>query len=169
MKTVDGGIFVSDDHATSWHPIRLPEGENSPHDLEIDPDNQSRMYLCCWARSEEGRDIAGGLYRTEDGGNTWKLVFDQVRRVNAAAIHPDKPKTIFINTFENSAFRSDDRGDNWTKLNGYYFKWGQRPNIDPNNPHMIYLTTYGGSVFYGPSDGAPYSVPDIENLPESWW
>ena len=30
---------------------------------------------------------------------------------------------------------------------------------------MIYLTTYGGSVFYGPSDGIPNALEDIENMP----
>ncbi|HUU26556.1 MAG TPA: hypothetical protein VM123_01985 [archaeon] len=167
--TVDGELYTSDDGAASWQALAIPAGENAPHDLQIDPSTPERMYLCCWAREDENGDISGGLYRTEDGGKTWKLAFDQVRRVNAAAIHPKNPKTIFINTFQNAAFRSDDCGDTWRRLEGYRFKWGQRPNLDPNDPEMIYLTTYGGSVYYGPANGVPGAFEDLENLPAAWW
>jgi len=53
-------------------------------------------------------------------------------------------------------------------IEGYRFKWGQRAVPDINNPGMLYLTTYGGSVFYGPADGIPNSFEDIENLPAEW-
>jgi len=169
ITTVPGELYTSDDRAESWQPLPLPEGINAPHDIQIDPANPKRMYLSCWAQSVDGRDVAGGLYRTEDGGKTWILVFDQVRRVNSAAIDPFNPNTIFINTFHNAAYRSDDRGDTWRRLEGYRFKWGQRAIPDVNNPGMLFLTTYGGSVHYGPAEGVPGAFEDIENVPESWW
>lgn len=76
---------------------------------------------------------------------------------------------VFINTFQNSAFRSDDRGETWKRLEGYRFKWGQRASINPREPGAIYLSTYGGSVFYGPAEGVPGVVEDIVNMPSAWW
>ena len=169
ITTVPGELFTSEDRAASWQPLPLPEGINAPHDIQIDPAEPKRMYLSCWAQSEHGRDVKGGLYRTQDGGKTWKLVFDQVRRVNSAALDPRNPDTIYINTFHNAAFRSDDRGETWRRLEGYRFKWGQRAIPDANDPGMLFLTTYGGSVHYGPAGGVPGAFEDIENVPESWW
>jgi len=53
--------------------------------------------------------------------------------------------------------------------NGYRFKWGQRPNLNPREPGAVYLSTYGGSVFYGPAKGVPDAVADIVNMPPTWW
>ncbi|MFC2076838.1 hypothetical protein ACFLT7_07130 [candidate division KSB1 bacterium] len=167
--TVAGELYYSDDKAATWKPLAIPAAENAPHDLQIDPDNPKRMYLSCWARSENGRDVAGGLYRTDDGGNNWKLVFNEARRVNSAAIDPWDNNTIYLNTFENAAYRSDDGGDSWRRIEGYRFKWGQRAIPDLNNPGMLFLTTYGGSVFHGPADGVPGGFEDIENIPAGWW
>ncbi|MBN2287722.1 MAG: hypothetical protein JXQ83_00220 [Candidatus Glassbacteria bacterium] len=167
--TVDGELYSSDDRAGSWQPVPLPQGVNAPHDLVIDPAEPDRMYLCCWTRTLEGEDRHGGVFRTEDGGRTWKRVFDERIRVNSGALDPEQPGTIFINTFQNAAYRSDDRGETWKRLEGYRFKWGQRAVPDVNNPGMLFLTTYGGSVFYGPAAGVPGAFEDIGNLPETWW
>ena len=32
---------------------------------------------------------------------------------------------------------------------------------DPFNPKMVYVTTFGGSVWHGPADGDPSAVEDI--------
>jgi photosystem II stability/assembly factor-like uncharacterized protein len=167
-NTVDGELFVSKDKAASWQPLPLPEGVNAPHDLEIDPSDPQRMYLSCWTRGMDGKDVGGGLCRTEDGGKTWKRIFDESMRVNSAAIDLQNPRVIYFNTFKNAAFHSEDGGETWKRLEGYRFKWGQRPNLNPSNPDLIYLTTYGGSVFSGPSRGVPGTFEDIENLPEDW-
>ena len=167
--TVAGELYTSADQAASWQPVALPEGENAPHDLQIDPADTRRMYLSCWSVAKDDRDVSGGLYRTEDGGKSWKLVFDKVRRINSAALDPVNPNTIYLNTFQNSAWRSDDRGDSWRRLEGYRFKWGQRAIPDVNNPGMLFLTTYGGSVYYGPAEGVPGAFEDIDNLPRQWW
>jgi photosystem II stability/assembly factor-like uncharacterized protein len=167
--TVDGVIYYSDDQAGSWQMLDLPPGVNGPHDLIIDPENPDRMYVCCWPHREGDRDVKGGVIRTENGGKNWEQVFDERIRVNAAGAHPDRPGIIFINTFQNAAYRSDDRGETWKRLEGYRFKWGQKAVPDIHHPGMLFLTTYGGSVFYGPAEGIPGAFEDIENMPEGWW
>jgi hypothetical protein len=34
---------------------------------------------------------------------------------------------------------------------------------------MLFLTTYGGSVFYGPAKGVENEKQVIKNMPENWW
>ncbi|KPL12490.1 MAG: hypothetical protein AMS26_17475 [Bacteroides sp. SM23_62] len=168
-ETVDGAIYFSDNNARSWKPLNLPSGVNGPHDLLIDPENPAIMYVSCWPRREGDRDTCGGVLKTGDGGTSWKQVFDERVRVNAAGMDPLRPETIYINTFQNAAYRSDDAGETWRRLEGYRFKWGQKAIPDVNHPGMIFLTTYGGSVFYGPAEGIPGIFEDIENMPEGWW
>jgi len=168
-KTVDGAIFYSDDKAASWNKLVLPEGTNGPHDMLIDPVHPGIMYVSCWPRQLEGKDTNGGVLKTTDGGNTWVSIFDDRVRVNSAGIDPEHPEKIFINTFQNAAYRSEDSGNSWKRIQGYRFKWGQRAIPDINNPGMLFLSTYGGSVYYGPSAGDPSASDDIVNMPEGWW
>ena len=168
-QTVDGAVYYSDDNAENWKKLSLPEGVNGPHDLLIDPENARQMYLSCWPRKTEDGDKNGGVYKTTDGGKTWEQVFDERIRVNSAALEPENSDIVYINTFQNAAYRSEDAGKNWERIKGYRFKWGQRPVPDPNNPGMLFLTTYGGSVFYGPAKGVENEKRVIKNMPENWW
>jgi len=168
-QTVDGVIYYSDDKAETWHQLKLPDGINGPHDLLIDPVRTNIMYVSCWPNNNDNKDAHGGVIRTEDGGKTWKQVFDESIRVNAAGMDPAQPNKIYINTFQNAAYRSDDYGTTWKRIEGYRFKWGQKAVPDINHPEMLFLSSYGGSVFYGPADGIPGAFEDIENMPGGWW
>ncbi len=168
-KTVDGAIYYSDNNARSWAKLELPGGINGPHDLLLDPSDQNVMYVSCWPRTIDGTDHDGGVIKTEDGGKTWRNVFDDRVRVNSAGMDPADPGKIYINTFQNAAYRSTDAGKTWKRIEGYRFKWGQRAVPDINNPGMLFLSTYGGSVFYGPAAGVPGAADDITNMPEGWW
>ncbi len=167
--TVDGAVYFSDDGASTWNKISLPEKVNGPHDLLINPGNPDIMYLCCWPRTSDGTDSKGGVLKTVDGGKVWEQIFDDRVRVNSAGMEPKNPAVIYINTFHNAAYRSEDSGATWNRIEGYRFKWGQRAMPDVNNPGMLFLSTYGGSVFYGPAKGIPGAPDDIENMPEGWW
>jgi hypothetical protein len=62
--------------------------------------------------------------------------------------------------FESSAWRSVDRGEHWTRIPGFNFKWGHRVILDPKDPGKIYVTTFGGSVWHGRANGQP-AIVDI--------
>ncbi len=149
---IDGVLYYSDDKADTWQEAKLPDGVIAPSDLLPDPGDPEHLFLSCWPRHENGRDVCGGVYTTRDGGNTWKQCFDGRVRVFAAAFDPADTRTIYINTFQNAAYRSIDGGATWNRIGGYRFKWGHCPVPDPNNPGMLFLTTYGMSVYYGPAD-----------------
>jgi photosystem II stability/assembly factor-like uncharacterized protein len=166
---VDGEVYYSDNSAMTWNKMILPEKVNGPHDLLLNKDNPDIMYLSCWPRTSDGVDSKGGVLKTIDRGKEWKQVFDDRVRVNSAGMEPENHSTIYINTFQNAAYYSEDSGSTWNRIEGYRFKWGQRAMPDVNNPGMLYLSTYGGSVFHGPAKGIPGAPDDIENMPEGWW
>lgn len=163
QEMIPGAMYVSDDGAESWTPLDLPEGVTAPNDLIVDPSEPKRMYLSCWPLNVDGKETGGGVYRTEDGGASWEQVFDETKHVYAAGVDPKNPSTVFINTFNSAAYRSDDRGATWRRLEGYNFKWGHRPVVDPHDSSRLFLTTFGGSVYVGPAEGVPGGEEDIEN------
>jgi len=168
-QVVDGGLYVSRDGAQSWQSVPLPQGYNAPNDLVFDPSDPQRMYLSCWPWTDStSTERCGGLLRTSDGGSTWEQAFVEDAHVYAAAVDPDNTSTVIINTFDSAAFRSDNRGDTWSRLPGYSFKWGHRPVFDPHHKGMLYLTTFGGSVYYGPAVGTPGAPEDIVNFNNGW-
>jgi len=168
-KAVDGAMFKSGDGGKSWTPVALPPGVNFPNDLVLDPGDSMRMYLCLWPRTNEyGREVSGGVLKTQDGGKSWQRIFREDAHVFALAIDPASPATLFINTFDSAAFRSDDGGKTWTRLKGYNFKWGHRPVVDIHNPGMLYLTTFGGGLYHGPASGTPETPGEITNVREEW-
>jgi photosystem II stability/assembly factor-like uncharacterized protein len=68
---------------------------------------------------------------------------------------------LYVCGFDSAAWRSTDGGRSWTRIKGYNFKWGHRVILDPINPDHIYITTFGGSVWYGPAAGDLDAVEDI--------
>jgi photosystem II stability/assembly factor-like uncharacterized protein len=160
-RVVAGQIFRSADGARSWQEIAMPEDANAPSDLQYDPDNPSRMYLSCWPQSDFDMEPKGGLFRTEDGGASWKRIYGKEAYAYALEVDPNRPSTLFFTSFDGSVRRSDDRGESWRRLRGYNFKWPHRPIVDPHDKDMIYVTTFGSSVWHGPADGDDEALEDI--------
>jgi hypothetical protein len=159
-----GEIYRSGNQAETWEKLSLPSGIKFPNSLCVDPADPLRLYVACWATLEKGDifygrvadsiarariEADGGVFVSEDGGGSWKSIFDKKAYVYSVAVDSGKPGRLYLNTFTNAAYLSDDYGKTWKKLQGYDFEWGHRAIIDRNDPEMIYLTTFGGSVFHG--------------------
>jgi hypothetical protein len=162
---IDGGLYKSTDGAESWQKVDLPEGYNAPNELTVDPADPNILYLACWPWLEDEHEHCGGVLQSVDGGVSWKQIFREQAHVYMAAVDPEDSNTLILNTFDNAAFRSDDRGESWRQLGGYDFKWGHRVIFDIHDPEMIYLTAFGGNAYHGPAEGTPGVKPTILNLP----
>jgi len=160
-----GAVYKSSDGAESWTKLNVTQGLLFPNGIGIDPQNPDRIYLACWAdidlsdllggdvaRSTGGNKILkmkGGIFLSEDGGNTWKSIFDEKQYVYDVTPDEHHHGRLYCNTFNRAAYRSDDYGKTWKKIKGYDFHWGHRAVIDDNDPENIYLTTFGSSVLHG--------------------
>jgi photosystem II stability/assembly factor-like uncharacterized protein len=155
----DGAVYFSSDGAEHWARLKLPEGVNGPNGVTVDPADAKRLYLSAWQR--KGAQGSGGVFLSTDGGTTWKPTLKKDQHVYDVTADPKNPGTLYACGFESSAWRSLDRGENWQRLKGYNFKWGHRVIPDPTDSKMIYITTYGGSVWHGPAAGDPDALEDI--------
>jgi len=166
-KEVDGALYVSNDNAESWTKVDLPENLNAPNHIEYDPSDPKRLYLSCWPKTIKGREYGGGVYKSDDGVN-WEQIYKEDAHVFGLAVDPDDGNNLYICGFDHSAHRSSDRGKTWKKLRGYNFHWGHQPVLDPYDKDMLYITTYGSSVWYGPRKGDPNAFEDVYPIPNEY-
>ncbi|HEY0273270.1 MAG TPA: hypothetical protein VGC22_08805, partial [Chitinophaga sp.] len=160
-----GAVYRSTDGAESWTKLHVTDGLLFPNGMDYDRTDPRRIYLGCWsnialsdliggetARATGGNEelkMPGGVFVSEDEGNTWTSVFDPQQYVYDVAADPRVAGRLFINTFNGAAYQSDNSGKSWKKLKGYDFHWGQRPVIDIHSDRKIYLSTFGSSVWHG--------------------
>ncbi len=157
----DGALYRSTDGAETWQKIALPEGMNGPNGITVDPEDPNRLYLAVWGRYEPEGAVMGGIWLSTDAGKTWKCVLDKDQYIYDVTVDPRDPNLLYACGFSSSAWRSQDRGMTWTRIKGFNFKWGHRVIPDPRNADMIFVSTFGGSIWYGPAKGDPDAVEDI--------
>ncbi|MEP7106977.1 MAG: hypothetical protein ABI760_03330 [Ferruginibacter sp.] len=159
----DGALYRSDDGAESWKPVALPAETNAPMSLMIDNEQDGRLLISAWGRATKGKlspDKGGGIFLSGDDGKIWKAVLQKDQHIHDITYDP-RNKTFYACGFGGSAYRSLDRGYTWSRIKGYNFKWGKRVDPDPLDPGKIYIITFGGGVWHGPSEGDENSLEDI--------
>lgn len=149
----DGAIYRSKDQAEHWESVSLPSGVNGPNALSPDPDSPKRLYLAAWARASGTHGDGGGIFLSEDSGQSWRQIFDGDRHVYDVTFDPRDVNVIYASGFESSAWRSSDRGEHWSRIPGFNFKWGYRVIPDPADRNKVYISTFGGSLWHGSLSG----------------
>jgi photosystem II stability/assembly factor-like uncharacterized protein len=190
------GIYRSTDGGKSFEKVLYTNENVGGDDVDIDPSNPNLVYATMWeARQGPWENGAwsgthGGIYKSTDGGNTWKKIMKGLPEnlVQAhVAVAPSSPNTLYVvfSTTQPNAYgtgtgmglyRSDDGGENWinssddgrpeAKIGG-----GDLPEIavGPQNAETIYSTsivfwrsTNGGKTWTG-IKGAP-GGDDYQNV-----
>ena len=161
----DGMLFRSRNGAENWERMSLPSGVNGPCGIAVDPEDGRRLYLAAWERYREGFAHSsagvGGVYLSVDSGQSWKHILSTYQYVYDVSVDPQHSERVFAATFEASILASTDRGMSWRRIHGYNFKAAHRVIPDPYNPDLIYVPTYGASVWHGPLAGDPAAEEDI--------
>ncbi|MDG1873880.1 MAG: hypothetical protein P8J27_08210 [Mariniblastus sp.] len=98
---------------------------------------------------------AGGIWKTTNGGLTWKPIFNQESTfaIGDLTIAPNDPSTIWVGTGEchvgrmsysgTGVFKSEDAGQTWTNMGLHEsFHIGQIA-IDPQDSQTVYVAAMG--------------------------
>jgi len=165
-----GAVYKSIDGAETWTKLNITKAPLFPNGIDYDRQNPDRIYLACWAEIDlsdligltvakatggnEVIDMEGGIFLSEDGGNTWTSIFDKDQYVYDVTVDPFHPGRVYCCTFNKAAYRSDDYGKTWKRIIGYDFHWGHRIVVDQNDHEKIFITTFGSSVWHG--------IPQVE-------
>ncbi|HXM20384.1 MAG TPA: hypothetical protein VN948_03855 [Terriglobales bacterium] len=91
----------------------------------------------------------GGVWKTENGGQVWKPIFDQehVASIGAVAVAPSDPKVVYVGTGEqtqgNGVYKSTDAGSTWTNIGLRETHIVTGIVVDPRNPDVVLLAAAG--------------------------
>jgi len=166
-----GGIFKSTDGGITWKAAGLEKTEHIGR-IAVHPTNPNVVFVAAlgaaW-RSNPDR----GLYKTTDGGATWKLVkfvSDKAGFVDVA-IHPRNPNIVFATSWErrrtpyslfsggpgSALWKSTDGGETWAEVKGGGFPAGYkgRMSLDINlaMPDIMYMMIEAAENSTGPIVG----------------
>jgi len=144
------GLYHSRDGGGKWECITRSLGLLWPKDFSVSPQSSQVIFL---GAADAGRNEQGGLYRTTDGGKTWKRVARRGSEHFGAYFDPKRPNWVYMTLTEGapgpSLWLSRDSGDTWRAIDSFPFANTQRVEFDPKDPSVIYVTTFGANVFRG--------------------
>ena len=149
------GVFKTIDGGKTWEKILYIDENTGCADIAMETNNPRIMYAGMWTfRRKPWRFDDGGkntaLYRTMDGGQTWKKIMNGLPNKDMARpgvhIAQSEPNIIYLMTeFEGggTAFKSEDRGENWKMVNDdpninfrpFYYS---DVRVDPNQPNVLF-------------------------------
>jgi len=172
------GIYRSDNGGTTWKNMGLKKSEHIS-EIIVHPDNSDVVWVAVqgplWTSGEER-----GLYKTTNGGTSWKRVLgnDQWTGVTDIMIDPRNPQILYAATWDRhrtvaalmgggpgtALYRSDDGGENWTKLTEGLPESNMGKigiTISSQNPDVVYaaieLDRKSGAVYRSSNRGASWT------------
>jgi len=98
---------------------------------------------------------SGGVWKSVNGGTTYKPVFDKqpVQSIGAITVDPKNPKTVWVGTGEawtrnstsvgDGVYKSTDGGDNWTNVGLRDSERIVKILVDPTNTDTVYVCAPG--------------------------
>lgn len=149
------GVYKTSDGGKSWKNMGLKDSRQIGNIL-IDPINSDIVYVAAEG-SVWGSGGDRGLYKTTDGGKSWRkiLTISENTGVNNIVMDPRYPNILYASSEqrrrhvftkigggpETAIYRSTDSGENWEKLTSGLptaDMGGMGLAISPQNPDVIY-------------------------------
>jgi photosystem II stability/assembly factor-like uncharacterized protein len=146
------GVFKTADGGLTWQHVLAIDEDTGAVDLIMDPANPKVLLAASYQRRRTGWGFNGGgegsgIHKTVDGGRTWRKLSGGLPTGEVGRIGLDmyrRNSSIIYATVEHregGVFRSEDRGETWTRVNSLnprpmYFS---QIRIDPNDPQRIYV------------------------------
>jgi photosystem II stability/assembly factor-like uncharacterized protein len=165
------GIYRSTDGGQNWQRVISKDKNTGGSNVEIDPSNPDVVYASMWEAREgpwednnEFNGSGGGLFKSTDGGATWRPLTkglpNDLSQIYTAIAPSDSRRlyaTLAAASGKLNVYRSDDAGENWAKTTDDPRPSGRIgggdlpiPKVDPKNPDILYVVS---TVTMRSSDG----------------
>jgi photosystem II stability/assembly factor-like uncharacterized protein len=124
--SVDGGVWKTTDAGTVWQPIFDHAPVASIGSIAVADSDPNVMYAGT-GESDIRSDLASGdgVYRSEDGGSTWKYVgLEDSQQISRILVDPNDANTVYVGVLghaygpsdERGVYKSTDAGQHWQRV-----------------------------------------------------
>jgi len=149
----NGGVWRSTDYGANWVPIFDDQPTTSIGAIGVAPSNPDVIYVGSGAGIiRPDLSIGDGMYKSTDGGRTWKhLGLRETQMIAAIAVDPHNPNRLFVAALghpyapnaERGVFRSTDGGETFEKvLYKDEYTSANEVLLDPSEPSTVYATLW---------------------------
>lgn len=146
----NAGIFKTEDGGKTWKECSDGLESSDVLTLAINPQNTKILYAGNNPKNKKKNNKSLGLYKTEDGGKTWKrLASDKLGAVRSISICANTPDTVYVvanKPGQNGSFwdkaslwRTDNGGNSWYCISG---KRSAGIAVNPYDPDYIYYSIF---------------------------
>lgn len=155
----DRGVFRTTDGGKTWQKVLYVDDTTGVSSLIMDPNNPMVLFAGLWPMRRypwmlDSGGTAGGIFRSNDGGLTWKKLTEGLPegptgRIGLAAA-PSNPRHIYalVEAKNGILWDSNDLGDHWRMassnhtLNARPFYFSQLV-VAPNDESKVYFLSFG--------------------------
>ena len=186
--SIGDGIYKSTDSGENWTNVGLKDSEHISRIL-VDPKDDNTVYACAtghlWDDNEER-----GVYKTSDGGKSWRKVLSGKNASTGCAMlsmSPLEPNTIYASLWDfrrqgwtfgsggegSGLFKSTDGGEHWTELTEANSKglpakpYGRIAlAVAPSNPRIVYamIESKNSALFRSDDGGKTWTRRDASQF-----
>jgi len=152
------GVYRSDDGGETWRNLGLKETERIKR-VVVHPTNPDWACVCALGK-EWGPNKERGVFKTTDGGKTWKhvLYIDEDHGCSDIEMEPGNPDVLYAGMWyfrrkpwffddggrQTAVYKSTDGGESWNRImNGLPDMPMARIglSVSPSEPNIVYLIT----------------------------
>jgi photosystem II stability/assembly factor-like uncharacterized protein len=126
MGTTGGGVFKSSDGGLSWAAVTDKYFGGTIGAIAVSETNPDVVYVGTGEYPIRGNVSHGeGVYKTTDGGKTWRYMgLAETRQIARVRVHPKNPDVVYVAALghvwapnaERGIYRSADGGATWTRV-----------------------------------------------------